>query len=510
VSTTVLFVGAPFLLVYSASVAVRGLTLAVLLTVIELVAFARSPLRYLERIEGHDLGLNSVTAWRRWLIVTVGEWPYRRLAQASTGDLLERALADTDSLQDLWLRAIVPLLAVGSATLAGDVVVATLRGPSLSSGAAAGVLLGCQLVGVGAILAYLPRLLAGEREVRATRAARTAARISWQPVAPLLDLLGRPSAVVRRFDDLAGPVRRAESRRDAVVRNLRLLSVLAPLVTLVVVVRAGLGSSPLRGRTDLLVALIAMSSVELYAVATSSVVVATRVLAAADRLDELEGTSVGARNAVPTSGELVVTGLDVVVGDRTLIEDATFTVPSGRHLGIRGPTGSGKSTLLRLVAGLDRPTGGAVQLGGVGIDEIEDHDLHQRIAWVGDDPGFLRGPVATTLRAGRSAVEDLAPELAGLGLAVPEDGRWAGRSRGEALRAGLVRGLLGRPAVLIVDEPTSGLGGDDRDRVIHRLRQFSGTLVVASHDEGLLGTCDEILEIRHGTLDRPASHSPRS
>ena len=167
----------------------------------------RSPLRYGERLSAHRLGLDAVTRWRRWLVETVGSWPYARWRDAAHGDLLERSMADTEALQDLWVRGVVPGAATLAAALVADGVLAGLPGRGgwvLDALALAAV----QLAGTAVIVARVaPRARAD--------AARRAARGAYQ--AALVELeRGRPrAATTRRRGAAARAHRGAPSRPGA-------------------------------------------------------------------------------------------------------------------------------------------------------------------------------------------------------------------------------------------------------------------------------------------------------
>ena len=83
--------------------------IAIPLVVIELLAFFRSPLLYLDRMNAHRLGFAAVTKWRVWLTRRVATWSVRTTANTSRGELLQQSIQDVDHLQDLWLRVTVPL-----------------------------------------------------------------------------------------------------------------------------------------------------------------------------------------------------------------------------------------------------------------------------------------------------------------------------------------------------------------------------------------------------------------
>ncbi|MEI6736823.1 MAG: hypothetical protein WCL31_07910, partial [Actinomycetes bacterium] len=85
--------------------------IAIPLVIIELLAFFRSPLRYLDRMHAHRLGFAAVTQWRTWLTRRVATWSFRSTANTSRAELLQQSVSDIDHLQDVWLRVAVPLVA---------------------------------------------------------------------------------------------------------------------------------------------------------------------------------------------------------------------------------------------------------------------------------------------------------------------------------------------------------------------------------------------------------------
>ncbi len=185
-------------------------------------------------------------------------------------------------------------------------------------------------------------------------------------------------------------------------------------------------------------------------------------------------------------------------------------VPTGRIVGLLGPNGSGKTTLLRVLAGLQRPTAGAVTVLG---DEPDSAAAQRRVAF--QPEGAL--PLGVL-----SAPEFLAYIGAELGLPNPEsdaraahwldrlDLRHAGRrwvrtfSTGMQKRLALAAALLGDPELLLLDEPTAGLDpfGSEVVTTILRERAAAGTTVLmASHH--LLEVeeiCDEVLVLQNGAV----------
>lgn len=187
--------------------------------------------------------------------------------------------------------------------------------------------------------------------------------------------------------------------------------------------------------------------------------------------------------------------------DVTALRDVTFEVPAGGRIAVLGPSGSGKSTLLTLLAGLHRPSGGALWVGKENLAMMSEQQLigvrGSKIATVVQNPGrnllpygtaednirFAQRPVPRRRRRTLPRPEDL---LERLGLAELAGKRVARLSGGEQQRLSIAVGLARSPGLLLLDEPTSQLDTRSRDRVIElltRLTTASGCTVIAvTHD----------------------------
>ena len=191
--------------------------------------------------------------------------------------------------------------------------------------------------------------------------------------------------------------------------------------------------------------------------------------------------------------ELVVSGVMVAFGERTVLDGATLTVATGEIVALLGPSGSGKSTLLRVIAGILTPDRGTVHVGGVDVTRVPTHrrsvgmvfqdeqlfehlDVHGNVEF-----GLrMRGDPPETRR--RRVVELL--EL--VGLAGFERRSVRQLSGGEAKRVALARSLAPSPSVLLLDEPLTGLDRQLHDRLVDDLgailRAEGTTSLVVTHD----------------------------
>jgi ATPase subunit of ABC transporter with duplicated ATPase domains len=199
--------------------------------------------------------------------------------------------------------------------------------------------------------------------------------------------------------------------------------------------------------------------------------------------------------------------------DTPVFHDLSFTVPPGRT-GLVAPNGAGKTTLLRLIAGDLTPTGGAVTVDGVlGY-------LPQNLPLAGDltvarvlgvdavlralhaiESGDAAEEHFTTVGDDWDVEERSRAELDRLGLGdVALDRRLATLSGGQVVSLGLAAQLLRRPDVLLLDEPTNNLDLDARHRLYAVLQEWSGCLLLVSHDRALLDQMDRIAELDRGEV----------
>jgi len=187
----------------------------------------------------------------------------------------------------------------------------------------------------------------------------------------------------------------------------------------------------------------------------------------------------------------------------------------GEAVAIVGASGSGKSTLLALLAGLDTPTAGTVELDGASLFEL-DEDARAELR--GRAVGFVFQsfqllPSLTALEnvmlplelAGRDDAESAAREiLARVGLAERLHHYPKHLSGGEQQRVALARAFVVRPKLLLADEPTGSLDAESGEAVIALLfqlnRESGTTLVLVTHDEQLAQRCTRTVRLAAGRI----------
>lgn len=199
----------------------------------------------------------------------------------------------------------------------------------------------------------------------------------------------------------------------------------------------------------------------------------------------------------------------------TALADVSVAVEAGEVVGIAGPSGSGKSTLLHLLAGLDTPSTGTVEIRGTDISELSDRARARfRLSNVG--LVFQRFHLLPALTAGENVALPLIARgdsrsdrrerahalLDQVGLADRVDHRPGALSGGEQQRVAIARALAADPALVIADEPTGELDRETGETVLDLLTRVSDgrAVVVASHDQFTLDRTDRVIQLLDGRV----------
>ncbi len=201
-----------------------------------------------------------------------------------------------------------------------------------------------------------------------------------------------------------------------------------------------------------------------------------------------------------------ITGVSRVYPDgREALQGVSLSVAAGEMLFLGGPSGAGKTTLLRLIAGIDRPSRGSLRLNGQELTRMRApglEALRRKIGLVFQDHRLLfdrtvRENAALPLRIQGLPAGDIERRVGAALERVGLSGRardtpWS-LSGGERQRLCIARALVGRPALILADEPTGNLDAEYGNSILTLFRTFhlaGVTLVIATHDERLLGRLD--------------------
>ena len=198
-----------------------------------------------------------------------------------------------------------------------------------------------------------------------------------------------------------------------------------------------------------------------------------------------------------------------------ILKGIDFAVERGQFVAIMGASGSGKSTLLGLLAGLDSPTSGRIQLDGVDITDMEEDELallrgrkvgfvfqsYQLIPTLTAEENVLLPLDLAGVRDGRGRVRELLEQV---GLLDRRDHYPVQLSGGEQQRVALARAFVMRPPILMADEPTGNLDTANGRLVLDLLLQLNqrerATLLLVTHDRELAGAADRRITLRDGSI----------
>ena len=207
--------------------------------------------------------------------------------------------------------------------------------------------------------------------------------------------------------------------------------------------------------------------------------------------------------------------LTSAAGEVNILKGIDLSIEPGETIGVVGPSGSGKTSMLMVIAGLERPTGGRIQIAGVGLDTLDEDGLalfrrdHVGIVF----QNFHLVPTMTALEnvaiplefAGRDdafAQAEANLEAVGLGHRLTHyPGQLSG---GEQQRVALARAFVAEPTLLLADEPTGNLDGATGEAVMDALfdlhKRKNTTLVLVTHEPALTKRCTRVIHLADGRI----------
>ncbi|GGP08622.1 thiol reductant ABC exporter subunit CydC [Nonomuraea glycinis] len=488
-------------------------------------ATSRGVFRYAERLTGHDVALRAQADSRERLYASLIT---PRQPRHGGADLLSRMVDDTEAVQDLLVRCLLPAAAAAMAGLAAVVVGLTLL-PVTALVLAAG------LVVAGVLLPAST----------ATAARRWSARIAPARA----ELAGRVADLVHGSADLAAYGAGDRALADAMAADERLAGlerrqarvhatalaggtlVQGLTVAAIVLIAQSAGVGTVATAVLALTALVSFEPVLPLAAAGERL---AGVLAALRRLREVRSAppmiTEPAAPAPPPASPLTVDINDLVVrhaprtpagqeDGRAAVDGVSLTLTPGKRVALVGPSGAGKSTVLAALMRLVDPESGNIRINGVDSRDMASDDVRALMTGLTQDPYIfqtslrdnlrLAGPEAgeeELLRAVRDARLEHWVERTGWDAELGEDGGTV--SGGQLQRLALARALLYDPPVLLLDEPAEALDEETADALMEDLLDVTHdrTTLLVTHRLKGLERVDEIVVLEEGRVVQRGHH----
>jgi thiol reductant ABC exporter CydC subunit len=504
--------------------------IAGILALVEVVAVVRAPLRYGERLVAHDAAFRALRGWRVWLYDRLEPLAPAGLAPWRSGDLVVRATDDVDTLQDLYLRILLPGLVAVAAGVLGVLVTALVL-PS------AALILGLSL----AAAMVLPPAVAvagapteGEAALRGSLAADVADLVQG---APDLVAFGHDAAVLARIESTSAALARRSRRRAVATGTANGLGVLCLGAAVVGVLADGVSAAAHHHLNPVMLAVLPLVAIGTFEAVLAITAAAGRwreVRAAARRLLELGDLPVPLVDP-PSPQAVPEPPLGLSARHARLryapdlpwaLADLSFEVAPAERVAVTGSSGSGKTSLVNVFLrfwGLD---GGDATLGGVPLERLAQRDVRNHIALVDQEAFLFSGSIADNLllarpEAGPDELETalrlarLDDWVAGLpdGLSTPVGEMGRRVSGGQRQRIALARALLAEAPVVVLDEPTSGLEeGVALELLADILSATEGkTVLLVTHRDNEAALFDRRITIEAGRVvaTAPRAQEPR-
>lgn len=511
-------------LISKAAIATEIVELSLAITFVRAFAISRAGFRYVERVITHRATFRILTHLRVWFYRSIEPLAPARLQKYRSGDLLARIVADIETLENFYVRVVVPPLAAALVTA----LACTILG---SFDIWLGLALLFFLALTGIVLPLLSRRLSQTPavELAAARADLNAVLVDEIQGAADLIAYGQEEEHLLRVTRLDRALARAQERL-AVIRGLgdgltALLTSLAGLTILFLAIPL-VSDGKIDGVYLALLPLTAIASFEAVQPLTLAFQNLEASRAAADRLFELIDTPAAVHDLDHPSPQPVDFSLEVsnlcfryTPDGPPVLDGVSLSIPAGQCTALVGPSGAGKSSLVHLLQRFWDYQEGEIRIGGYELHEYQAEDVRRLVSVVSQqtylfnsslrDNLWLANPEAGDEQLWEACRQAQLDEFIkglpqGLDTMIGENGLLL--SGGERQRLAIARALLKDVPILILDEATANLDAITEHKVLQALEGFrvGRTTLIISHTRNSLQHVDQVVTLENGRVVKPA------
>lgn len=488
-------------------------------------AITRTAGRYFERVVSHDATFRVLQHLRITTFSKLLPLSPAGLARYRQGELLNRVVADVDTLDHLYLRVISPL--VGAFVV---IVVVTL-GLSMLDATLALALGGIMLLTLFLLppLFYRAGKSTGENLTR-LRGEYRQQLTSWLQGQAELTIFGasrRYRAQMETIEMSWHEAQRKQSELTALSQALMLLIGGFAVIAMLWMASGGVGGNAQPGALIALFVFCALAAFEALAPVTGSFQHLGQVVASALRITQItsqqpEVQFSTASSDVPERLALRLTDVCFAYEGQTqqALDNVNLTIPAGAHVAVLGRTGCGKSTLLQLLTRAWDPAQGQINFNDTPLKQIGEQALRQSVSVVPQRVHLFSATLRDNLllAAPGAADGELSAMLTKVGLhkLLEDEGlnSWLGEggrqlSGGELRRLAIARALLHNAPLMLLDEPTEGLDATTERQTLDLLAKEmqDKTLLMVTHRLRGLADFDQIIVMDNGKIIEQGSHA---
>ncbi|HHT0094826.1 TPA: heme ABC transporter ATP-binding protein/permease CydC [Raoultella planticola] len=488
-------------------------------------AIIRTAGRYFERLVSHDATFRVLQHLRVFTFSKLLPLSPAGLARFRQGELLNRVVADVDTLDHLYLRVISPLIG------ALVVIVVVTAGLSILDVTLALTLGGIMLV----TLLVLPPLFyragkpAGESitQMRGQYRQQLTAWLQGQAELMLFSASDRYRKQLEKTEQRWQDAQRRQAELTALSQALMLLIGGVAVVAMLWLTSAGVGGNSQPGALIALFVFCALAAFEALAPVTGAFQHLGQVIASARRITQITAqqpeVTFTAGNG-QAFGQVSLTLNQVTFSypqqPSTALENISLQVGAGEHIAILGRTGCGKSTLLQLLTRAWDPADGEILLNDQPLTRLNEATLRQAMSVVPQRVHLFSATLRDNLLLAAPGASDIqlmkALERVGLEKLLEDSGlnAWLGEggrqlSGGELRRLAIARALLHDAPLMLLDEPTEGLDATTESQILDLLAEVmrEKTVLMVTHRLRGLARFNRIIVMDNGKIIEQGSHA---